>query len=66
MMFPQVDLFMSRDLDSMFSDRERSAVDEWLMSNLPFHFMRDHPNHTPSILGGSWGTRLLNEVGKAL
>lgn len=35
-----VDIFMSRDTDSYFSDREIDAVNQWLASNKPVHIMR--------------------------
>jgi hypothetical protein len=34
-----------------------AAVNEWLNSSLPFHIMRDHPDHGTYILGGMWGAR---------
>jgi hypothetical protein len=40
-----VRLMISRDLDSPLIDRERAAIDEWLLSNWTFHSMRDHPFH---------------------
>lgn len=49
---PNVDLFVSRDLDSMLLQREVDAVAEWLRSNYNFHSMRDHPNHGVGFLGG--------------
>lgn len=52
-----VDIFLSRDCDSRFSDREVSAIQEWLNSDKDFHIMRDHPYHTVPILGGMWGCR---------
>jgi hypothetical protein len=54
---PEVDIFLSRDCDSRISEREVSAVNEWLNSDKDFHIMRDHPYHTVSILGGMWGCR---------
>lgn len=49
---------MSRDLDSKIIDREVSAVQEWLhQDELPFHFLRDHPLHHHSIMGGMWGVK---------
>ena len=54
----QVDLYVSRDLDSRFSDREKAAVQEWLESKADFHFMRDHPHHGTKILGSGWGSKL--------
>jgi len=54
----QVDLYLSRDLDSRFSDREVSAVDEWLSIGKAIHSMRDHPNHNVPLLGAAWGADL--------
>ena len=55
---PQVDILLSRDLDSRISQREVDAVTEWLVSGRPVHVMRDHPGHDTPMLGGMWGTRL--------
>ena len=55
---PQVDFFMSRDLDSLIFEREYSAVEEWLKSSKSLHIMRDHPLHKTAILGGMWGLKL--------
>jgi hypothetical protein len=59
------DVFLSRDCDSRFSDREVAAIKEWLSSNKDFHIMRDHPYHGVPILGGMWGCRngLMKEIG---
>jgi hypothetical protein len=54
---PDVDIFLSRDCDSRISEREATAVNEWLKSDKDFHIMRDHPYHTVPILGGMWGCR---------
>ena len=54
---PEVDIFLSRDCDSRFTDREFFAIDEWLKSDKDIHIMRDHPYHTVPILGGMWGCR---------
>ena len=51
------DVMLSRDTDSRLSERERSAVYDWLNSNKDFHIMRDHPFHTAIIMGGMWGCR---------
>jgi hypothetical protein len=43
-------------LNSRLSRREKSAVDEWIASGKPFHFMRDHPSHSNyAMSGGMWG-----------
>ena len=52
-----VDIFLSRDCDSRFSDREFTAINEWLNSDKDFHIMRDHPYHPWPILTGMWGCR---------
>ena len=49
----QVDLYLSRDLDSRFSDRELYAVSDWLASKKPIHSMRDHYGHFIAMLGKS-------------
>ncbi len=54
---PNVSVMLSRDTDSRLSLREKSAVDEWLLSNKQFHIMRDHPYHGTEILGGMWGVK---------
>ncbi len=40
-----VHIFISRDCDSLISERERSAVYEWIDSSKRFHIIRDHPHH---------------------
>ena len=54
---PDVNIFLSRDCDSRFSNREVHAINEWLKSEKDFHIMRDHPYHSVPILGGMWGCR---------
>ena len=48
---------VSRDLDSLVNEREAAAVQDWLKSNMAFHFMRDHPAHSIEVLGSGWGVR---------
>tara|TARA_R110002126_G_scaffold116875_6_gene256518 strand:+ start:1562 stop:2227 length:666 start_codon:yes stop_codon:yes gene_type:complete len=62
---PEVDVVMIRDTDSRISDREVSAINEWLKSDKDFHIMRDHPYHGVPILGGMWGCRngILHNIG---
>jgi len=52
-----VDIFISRDIDSRVNEREQAAVLEWLESDKPIHCMRDHIEHNVPILGGMWGCR---------
>ena len=53
-----MDVFVSRDLDSLISDREQAAVQDWLNAEAAFHVMRDHPDHGVPMLGSAWGTKL--------
>ena len=46
-----VSVMTSRDLDSPLTERERAAISEWLLTNLSFHMMRDHPQHKVSVSG---------------
>lgn len=52
-----IDIMISRDVDSRLNMREKYAVDEWLESDKSFHIMRDHPWHKTLILGGMWGAK---------
>ena len=53
MLDPDVDIFISRDVDSIIWRREVDAVEEWLRSNFTFHLMRDHQSHGSIILAGN-------------
>ncbi|RXG53589.1 hypothetical protein Avbf_06061 [Armadillidium vulgare] len=57
---PTVDVFLSRDTDSVIQRREFDAVSEWLKTNKTFHVMRDHPLHSHLVLGGLWGAKNVN------
>lgn len=53
--------YLSRDVDSRPSQREASAVKQWLQqSNFSFHNMHDHPNHCwgHPMSAGMWGGRV--------
>ena len=62
---PEVNVFLSRDCDSRISEREVSAINEWLLSDKDFHIMRDHPYQSTHILGGMWGCRngMMRKIG---
>jgi len=53
-----VDAFISRDIDALVGERERSAVDQWLSSGKLLHIIRDHPQHKALICAGLWGARV--------
>jgi len=59
---PEVEIMMSRDTDTRFTQREKLAVNEWISRNTLFHIMRDHPHHKFCILGGMFGTRKLPHI----
>jgi hypothetical protein len=44
-----------RDADSMISQREAIAVNEWVDSGSLFHHIRDFGSHTELMLAGLWG-----------
>lgn len=52
---PEVGYFLVRDIDSVFSLRERLAVQEWLDSEQWFHTINDWWTHTDLMLAGLWG-----------
>ena len=55
---PGVEAVLSRDLDSRLTAREAAAVTQWLEeTSLPFHVMRDHPQHRTAVPAGMWGAR---------
>ncbi|XP_037080034.1 uncharacterized protein LOC119100931 [Pollicipes pollicipes] len=55
---PLVDVFVSRDLDSLPSQREAAAVAAWLHAPETFHIMRDHWDHLITMPGGLWGAKV--------
>ena len=59
---PQVSVFLSRDLDSVFTGREVAAVREWLQSGKSLHSMRDHPAHHHPLMAGMWGTKISQDT----
>jgi len=52
---PEVGRFLVRDIDSVFSLRERMAVEQWLESDEWFHTIHDWWTHTDLMLAGLWG-----------
>ena len=52
-----VDIWISRDLDSIIRGREKQAVDEWLESDKSMHMMHDHKHHIDLVLGGMFGIK---------
>ncbi len=55
--FPEVEIMMSRDVDTQILFREVLAVNEWIKSGKLLHIMRDHPWHRYKIQGGMFGVR---------
>lgn len=55
---PFVEEFHSRDLDSLPSQRELDAVQEFrARQQTQFHIMRDHKYHSAPIMAGMWGAK---------
>ena len=54
---PDVEVMISRDVDTLILEREVRAVEEWLDSGKLLHIIRDHPKHEMPIMGGMWGCR---------
>ena len=60
---PSVDIWISRDLDSIVTFREKAAVDDWIV-NYPdkeLHIMADHQEHRWTISGGMFGKKNSND-----
>lgn len=54
---PTVNILLSRDCDSRLNQRERVAVEEWIISDKDVHIMRDHPWHKSKMMAGMWGVK---------
>jgi len=50
-----IERFIVRDTDCQPTEREVTAVNDWIKSNKPFHIIRDNHYHNVPILGGTWG-----------
>jgi hypothetical protein len=57
---PDVEINMSRDVDTKILLREKLAVNQWLQSDKSLHIMRDHPWHNYPIQGGMFGVKKTN------
>lgn len=60
--YDDADIFISRDIDSYITQREASAVEEWVMSDKNLHIMRDHPHHKNKIQAGMFGLKKNNKL----
>jgi len=55
---PSIEYIIFRDTDSRLSIREKTAVDEWILSGKAAHIMKDHPWHGGfPILAGMFGLK---------
>ena len=53
-----IDYFISRDCDSRISERDVTAVTEWIDSGKCFHILREHPiGHGWPMNAGMWGAK---------
>jgi hypothetical protein len=65
---PLVDVWISRDLDSIVTYREKAAVDDWLtnFSDKELHIMTDNSQHYWTIAGGMFGVKNINNINNNL
>merc|ERR1719187_18821 len=61
MVDPLVTEWHSRDLDSLPSQREVDAVNDWRTTNKTYQIMRDNPVHNAKIMGGLFGMQFKGE-----
>lgn len=61
-----IDIWVSRDLDSRISSREAAAVNEWLQFGSILHVMRDSHNHSYPIMAGMFGMRKIDRYSQFL
>ena len=61
-----IDIFLSRDVDSRITEREMKFVNEWINSKKSFHIIRDNPAHGIEILAGTFGVKVkkFNKINK--
>ena len=53
-----VDVMVCRDSDSRISERDVSAINEWLSSDYNYNIIRDHPiGHHWKMNAGMWGAK---------
>lgn len=57
-----VDIAVTRDSDARITQRELSAMRQWLESNHTFHVMRDHQEHRATIMAGGFQMILYRQV----
>lgn len=58
-----VEIMLSRDVDTIILEREVIATKEWIESGKTFHIMRDHPHHVGwFIFAGMFNTRKINNI----
>ena len=58
-----VEIMLSRDIDTIILDREVVATNEWIQSGKTFHIMRDHPHHEGwTIFAGLFSTRKIKSL----
>lgn len=54
---PDVDVFISRDIDARLNSRDAWVVNQWLETDKTYHIIRDHPGHRWEMLAGLWGAK---------
>ena len=54
---PDVQTMFVRDADSRVHQRDRWAINDFMNSQFIAHTIRDHKEHSASLMGGLWGLR---------
>ena len=59
---PNVDIMLSRNINTRILYREVNIINEWILSGKSFNIIRDHPLHTDKIMGGMFGTKKIKNI----
>lgn len=60
---PNVEIFISRDLDSIISFYEKAMISDWLNSNKQLHLIHEVlPGHRHTIMGGMFGFKNISKL----
>jgi len=60
--YDDCDIFISRDIDSHITERERISVEEWIDSDKNLHIMRDNGGHKSKIQAGMFGIKKCDKL----
>lgn len=55
---PGAERVIFRDADSLLTEREAEAVEQWISTGKALHILRDHPFHHYKVLAGMFGVKV--------